>query len=158
MGAAVETGTACEEAVAVCDLHDVFVGAACRNDRPGAALLPHVDVLLGIEGDDTLAGGAGCRLDADAVLEVSPQKPIGICYAQVFFAEERELFDIIYALYVLGLYSLFVHEIAVVGDVVIDVPHLLYDLLVLDRKDFLPGCGLDLFLIIVLHLLAPFLS
>ena len=156
VGTAVETGAAGEEAVTVRDLNDIFVGSACSYDRPGAALFPHVDVFLGIECDNALAGGAGSGLDADAVLEVSPQKSIGIRYAQVFFAEERELFDVVYTLYVLGLYSLFVHEIPIVGDVVIDVLHLLNDLLVLDLKDFLPGRGLDLFLIIVLHFVGSF--
>ena len=61
------------------------------------------------------------------------------------------LFDIINTLNVFRLYSFFVHQIAVVGDIVIDMFHLLDDLFVLDFENLLAGRGLDLFLVIVFH-------
>ena len=156
MGSAIEAGTAREEAIAVCDLHDVFVSAACCYDRSCAALLPHVDVFLGIESDNALSGRAGSGLDADALLEVCAEKAVGIGLAEVVFAKERELSDVVYALDVFGLYSFLVHQIAVVGDIVIDVFHLLDNLFVLDSENLLARCGLDLFLVIVFHVGAPF--
>ena len=158
VGAAVEAGAAGEEAVAVGDLHDVFICSAGSDDRPCAALLPHVQVLLGIEGHNALSGGAGSGLNADAVLEIRAQKAVGIGFAEIVFGEERKFLDVVNALYVFRLYTFLVHQIAVVGDIVVDVFHLLYDLLVLDLQDLLAGRGLDLFLVIVLHFEAPFLA
>ena len=156
MGTAVETGTAGEEAVAVRDLHDVFVSAACCYDRSCAALLPHVDVFLCIESDNALTGCAGSGLDADAVLEISAEKAVGIGFAEVVFAKERKLFDVVYALDVFRLNSFLVHQIAVVGDIVIDIFHLLDNLFILDLENLPARCGLDLFLVIVFHVGAPF--
>ena len=97
-------------------------------------------------------------MDADTVLEVGAQKSVGICFAQVVFGEERKLFDVVDTLNVLGLYTFLIHEIAVVGDVLIDMFDLFDDLFVLDLKNFLAGCGLDLFLVIAAHFITPFLT
>ena len=59
--------------------------------------------------------------------------------------------DVVYALDVFRLNSFFVHQIAVVGDIVIDIFDLLDDLFVLDSENLLAGRGLDLFLVIVFH-------
>ena len=151
MRTAVEAGAAGEEAVAVRDLHNILVSAAGSDDRSGAAFLPDIDVFLCIKSNHTLSGGAGSGLDADAFLEVCAEKPVGICFTEVIFAQERELFDIINTLNVFRLYSFLVHQIAVVGDIVIDMFHLLDDLFVLDFENLLAGRGFDLFLVIVFH-------
>ena len=156
MGAAVESGAAREETVTVRNLHDVLICAAGGYDRSGAALLPHIYVFLGVESDNTLSGSAGSGLNADTVLEVCAEKAVGIGLAKVIFAQERELFNVVYALDVFGLYSFLVHKVAIVGNIVIDIFHLLDDLLVLDLEDLLAGRGFDLFLVIVFHFWAPF--
>ena len=68
VAAAVETGAAGEQAVAVAHLAHIFVSTAGGGDGAGAAVLPQVNVVLGVEGNHPLAGGAGGGLDADAVL------------------------------------------------------------------------------------------
>ena len=151
VGAAVESGAAREETVTVRNLHDVLICAAGGYDRSGAALLPHIYVFLGVESDDALSGGAGSGLNADALLEVRAEKAVGIGFAEIVFAKERELFDVVYAPDVFRLYSFLVHQIAVVGNVVVDIFHLLYNLFVLDSENLLAGRGLDLFLVIVFH-------
>ena len=151
MGTAVEAGAAGEEAVAVCDLHDILVGTAGSDDRSSAAFLPDIDVFLCIKSYHALSGSAGSGLDADAFLEVCAEKTVGICFTEVIFAQERELLDIIDTLNVFRLYSFFVHQIAVVGDIVIDMFHLPDDLFVLNFENLLAGRGLDLFLVIVFH-------
>ena len=151
MGTAVEAGAAGEEAITVSDLHDVFVSAAGSYDRPCAALFPHIDILLCVESDYALSGRAGSGLDADAFLEVCAEKAVGIGFAEVVFTQERKLMDVVYTLDVFRLNSFFVHQIAVVGDIVIDIFDLLDDLFVLDSENLLAGRGLDLFLVIVFH-------
>ena len=47
--------------------------------------------MLGIERDNTLAGGAGSGVDPDAVLQIRTQQAVGIRVAQVGLAEERQL-------------------------------------------------------------------
>ena len=151
MGAAVEAGAAGEKTVAVSDLHDIFIGAARSDDRSGAALFPHIDVFLCVESDNALSGSTGCGLDADTVLEVSAQKAVGIRFAEVIFGQERKLVDVIDALNIFGFHAFLVHEIAVVGDIVIDIFDLLHNLFVLDLEDLFAGGGFDLFLVIVFH-------
>ena len=151
MGAAIEAGTAGEEAIAVADLTDILIGAAGCHDRSGAAFFPHVNIFLCVEGNDALAGRAGGGLDADAVLEVGAQKSVGICFTQIVFGEERKLSDIIDTLDVLRLYTFLFHQIAVVGDVVIDVFDLFDDLFVLDFENLFPRRGFDFFLVVAFH-------
>jgi hypothetical protein len=50
----------------------------------------------------------------------------------------RKLPDIVDTLNIFRLYAFLVHQIAVVGDVVIDILDLLDDLLVLNLENFLP--------------------
>ena len=138
MGTAVEAGAAGEEAVAVADLDNILVGAACGHNGSGAALLPHVDVLLCIESDNALAGCAGSGLDADAVLEICSEQAVGICFTKVVFGQERKFSDIVDTLDVFGFYTLLIHQVSVIGNIVIDVFYLFDNLLILDFENFFP--------------------
>ena len=84
------------------------------------------------------AGTAGSGLDTDTVLEICSEQAVGICFSQVILGQERELADVIDTLDVFGLYTLLIHQIAVVGDIVIDVFYLLDNLLILDFENFFP--------------------
>ena len=57
-----------EQAVAIGHLAHVLVGAAGGHNGPGAAVLPQVDVVLGVEGHHPLASGARGGLDTHAIL------------------------------------------------------------------------------------------
>ena len=138
MGAAVETGAAGEETVAVADLDNILIGAACGDDGSGAALFPHVDILLRVEGDDTFAGSAGSGLDADTILEICSEQAIRICFAQIVFGEEREFLNVIDTPDVFGLYTFLIHQVTVVGDIVVDIFNLFDNLLILDLENFFP--------------------
>ena len=67
VGTAVETCAAGEEAVAVADLNYIVRGCARCHQGSGAALVPHVDVILGVESDNPAARGAAGGLNADTV-------------------------------------------------------------------------------------------
>ena len=69
MRAAVEAGAAGKQAIAVSHLTNILVGAAYSSDGAGAAVVPQIHVVLGIESDYPLAGGAGGGLDADTFVE-----------------------------------------------------------------------------------------
>jgi len=58
MASTVESGAACEQAVAIGHLAHILIGGAGRNQGPGAAVLPQVNVVLGVKGHHPLAGGA----------------------------------------------------------------------------------------------------
>ena len=58
MAAAVQPRAAGEQAVAVRYLAHALVRAARRGDGAGAAILPQIDIVLRIERDHALAGGA----------------------------------------------------------------------------------------------------
>ena len=80
MRAAVEPGSTREQTVAVADLADILVSAACGDDCSGAALFPDVDIFLCVESNNPFAGSAGGRLDSYAVFKVCAQKTIGISF------------------------------------------------------------------------------
>ena len=158
VAAAVEAGAAGEQAVAVGHLAHVLVGAAGGHDGPGAAVLPQVDVVLGVEGHHPLAGGAGGGLDAHAVLQGLGHQAVGIGLPQVGFGDKGQLMQVFRPLDVLGGQALGLHLLAVVGHI---VPHMLYLLdqtLVLPSLDLFPRRGLDLGLVVPFHWDHPFLD
>jgi len=124
--AAVEPRAAGEEAVTVRDVHDVVLGAAYRGDRARAAVVPGVDVMLCIEGDDALAGRSARGLDAHALGERFAEQAVWVGLAQVVFADEWQFVEVVQTFDVLGLHSVFVHFSAVVGRVLIGVLDCLY--------------------------------
>ena len=141
MGAAVESGAAGKESVAIANLHNILLGAACRHDRACGAFFPKVNVMLCVESDNALACCAGGRLDSDAVFEVCAEKSIGICLAQIRLGEEGQLVNILHTLDVLGFYAFFVHQVAVIFDVFINVLDLLDDFFILNCQYlFTGGC------------------
>ena len=143
-----------EEAVAVADVAHVLVGAAGGHNGPGAAILPQVQVVLGVKGHHPPSGGAGGGLDADTVLQGLGQQAVGVCLPQVVLGKKGQLVEILHAPDVLGGEALFLHLFAVVGDVVPDMAHLLYQALVLPGQDLFPAGALDLRLIVTLHWLS----
>jgi len=116
-------------------VHDVVLGAAGRDDRARAAVVPGVDVMLGVKGDDALAGGAARGLDTDAFGEGFAEQPVGIGLAQVVLADEGKLVQVLDALDVLRLHVVFVHLLTVVGRVFIGVADGLYKTLALPFSD-----------------------
>ena len=148
MAAAVKAGAAGEQAVAVGDLAHVLVGRAGRGQRAGTAVLPKIDVLFRIEGDDAFAGRARGRLDAHAVFERLAHETIGIGDAQILLGEEWELFQIIRRSDVVGRQALSFHFFAVVGYVVPYVPDLGDEALILPGLDLFAGRCFDFRLII----------
>jgi len=68
----------------------------------------------------------------------SVPKSVGISLAEVILGQEGELVDVVDALDILGFDTLFVHQIAIVGDIVVDIFDLPDDLLILDLENFLP--------------------
>ena len=130
--AAVQSHTAGEQTVAVCDLTDIILIAACRGNGSGTAVLPEINVMLGIESNNALAGRTAGRVDSDAVRERLCEQPEGICLAQIGFREKRQLVQIVNRLDVLRFYAFFVHEIFVVGDVFVDMLYLLDEALILE--------------------------
>ena len=96
VGAAVEAGAAGEQAVAVAHLAHVLIGAPGGHDGPGAAVLPQVDVVLGVEGHHPLAGGARGRLDAHAVLQRPGQQAVGVGLPQVVLGDEGQLVEVVH--------------------------------------------------------------
>ena len=146
-----EPGAAGEQSVPVTNLDDVLIGTAGSDDGAGGAVLPQVHVMLGIEGDDAFAGGAGGGLDANAVLQVRAQQAVGIGVPQVGFAEERKLLDVIHGFDIVRSDAFFFHQVMIVGDVVPYVADLLTQLFVLDLQNFLPGRRFDFRLEIPFH-------
>ena len=127
-------------------------------DGPGAAVLPQVDVVLGVEGHHPLAGGAGGGLDAYAVLQGLGQQTVGIGVPQVGFGHKGQLIEILRPLDVLRGHPLGLHLLAVVGHIVPHVLDLLDQALILPSLDLLPRGGLDLGLVVPFHWDHPFLN
>ena len=151
MGTAVETGAAGEEAVAVADLADVLLGCADSDERTGTAVFPEVDIFLGIERNNALAGGAAGGLDADAVGKGSGHQTVGIRFAEVILGEEGELPEVIAGLNVAGFETDGLHFVAVIVVIVPDVIDGVDETFVLPRADLLVGGGFNLFLIVCSH-------
>ena len=156
MGAAVKTWAAGEKAVAVCNLANILVCAASGDDGAGAAVLPKVNVLLGVERDDSFTRGTRCGLNSHAVFKVGCKQSVRICVTKIGFGEKGQLFDVVNALNVLRFNTGLVHEIAVVFHVFIDMLYLLDDFFVLDFAERVESGGLDLRLIIMSHWLSSY--
>ena len=117
----VQTCAAGEQAVTVGDLYDIAFIAARGDDSSGTAVLPHINVVLGVESDDAFAGRTGGGVDSDAVFQVGRKHSVGICFSQIVFAQERQLADIFQTSDILRLYAFFVHQVAIVLYILIDV-------------------------------------
>ena len=59
--------------------------------------------------------------------------------------------NVVDTLNVLRPYAFLIHEVSIVGDIVIHMSDLLNDLFVLDLQDLFAGCCLNFSLIIVFH-------
>ena len=149
MGAAIEPGTAGEQAIAIGDMDHILLRAACSDNGAGTTLFPHINIILGIIRNDALARRAGGGLDAHAVGQRAGQHTIGVRLPQVCLGEERQLVQILHAVDILRLDPGFVHQVPVVGHIGIDMLHRLNQLFRLQRPDLLLRHCFDLRLIIV---------
>ena len=144
VAAAVETGAAGKETVAVRDLADALIAAAGSNDRAGTAVFPQIDIGLRIKSYNTLAGGTAGGLDANAILEGCAHQAVGIGFAKVSLAQKRQLVQIFGTLDIIGRQALLFHLLTVIGYVFPDMPDLRYETLILESFQLLTGHGLDL--------------
>ena len=115
VGAAVQTRAAGEEAVAIGDVDHIVLGAAGGHDGAGAAVLPQVYVVLGVEGHHAAAGGAGGGVDADTLGQGLGQQAVGIALPQVGLGDKGQLMQVLDAVDVVGGHALLVHLGAVIG-------------------------------------------
>ena len=106
MRAAVKSGSAGEESVAVSYLTNVVTSSAHGNDGAGAALLPQVNVVLSIEGNDATTGRSGGGVNTNAVRKRLGEQSVRVGIAQVCFGEEGELVKILNAVDIVGSNSL----------------------------------------------------
>ena len=142
-----KTGAAGEQAVAVRDVDHIVLGAAGSHDGPSTAVLPQVDVVLGIEGHHPPAGGAGGGLDAHALAQRRAQQTVGIGFPQITFADKRQFMQIFHTVDVARGDPFLLHLGAVVGDVVVDVVHLGHQTLALQGAQLVLGHGFNFGLI-----------
>ena len=99
--------------------------------------------MLGVESHHPPAGGAGGRLDTDAVLQRAGQQAIRIGLPQIVFAEEGEFVQVFQAMDVIGGDPFGLHLGPVIGDIVIDIAHLLNQQLTLVGPDLVLGHGFN---------------
>ena len=151
MGATVETCAAGEQAVAVCHLDNIFLISANGYKGSGAAFLPQVHIVLGVEGHNTLACGAGGGLDTNTLRHRLACQAIGICLPQVVLGQEGQLMQVSGTLNICRSQALFFHFFAVVGYIIPNMLHLLDQTLVLPSLDLLTGSSFDFRLIILCH-------
>ena len=142
-----QAGTAGEQTIAIGDMDHILCGAASGHNGPGAAILPEVHIVLGIERHHAPACGPGGGLDTDAVLQRSGQKAIRIGVPQVALGEKGKLMEVLDAVDILRGDPLFLHLSAVIRDVVIDMANLLDQAFTLQFANLLLGHGLNFRLI-----------
>ena len=94
--------TAGKQSVAVAYLTYVIGTCTCSNKSAGAAVFPQINVILGVEGNNTLAGSAGGGLDADAVALVCGKQSVGVGVPQVVLFKEGQLVKVVDAVDVVG--------------------------------------------------------
>ena len=152
MGTAVQTGAAGEQAVAIGYMADIILGTAGCADCAGTAVLPEIEVVLGVERYNTTSGRAGGGLDAHTVTQRLCKQTIGILIAQVILRDERQLMEIFDAVDILRLDAGLIHAVAIKLDVVVYVLDLLDQSFALQCFELFYRHGLDFWLIIVFHL------
>ena len=113
------TKTACEEPIAVGDLNDIVLTAACRCQRTGDHFRPDLNVVCGIAGNDRLTGCAGGTLNTDDILFVSREETEGEFVAQVGLVGEGQLGNVGEGLDILGLDTECVHALTVQGNALV---------------------------------------
>ncbi len=114
MRSTIQPGASGKQPVTIRNLHDIFFTPACRHNRPGTAVLPEVDVRLGIERDHPFSGGTTGRLDAHRVFERNRQKAIWVSVPQVALGQERQLIKVIRGFDVGGGQLFFLHLLTIV--------------------------------------------
>lgn len=113
----------------------------------GAAVLPQVYVVLGVEGHHAAAGGTGGGVDADTLGQGLGQQAVGIALPQVGLGDKGQFMQVLDAVDVVRGHALLVHLGAVIGDVIVDVADLLDQALALQSPQLVLGHGFDLRLI-----------
>ena len=91
---AVQSHAAREQTVAVAVLQNIVPCSAGSHDRTRTAVAPQRKIVLGIERDHALAGGAACGMDPDTVGQRCGHQPKRIRVAQVVLCQKRQLFEI----------------------------------------------------------------
>ncbi len=121
LGAVVRAESAGEEAVAVCDVHDVPAPAAGGADRPRADVGPRVDVMRRVADDRRQAGRPARGVHADDLLARHREHPERIVLAQVVLRREREPAQVVEPTAVVGMHVGRVEGAPVEGDVLVRV-------------------------------------
>ena len=151
MRAAVESRPAGEQSVTVADLHHIVFGAAHRHNGTGAAFFPQIHIVLGVVSDHAFAGRTGSGLDTHAVTKRHREHSVRIGLPQIAFGKKGKFVQILNSFDILGFYPFFVHQIPVIRNMIVDVPHLFDQFFRLQRFQLLERHGFDFFLIILTH-------
>ena len=112
---AVNTCAAGEQTVAVSHVNNIFFIATHSHNGTGAAIFPQIHIVLGVEGHNTLTGGTGSGVDADAIIQGHTSQTMGIGIPQIGLGKKRQLVQIINGLDVIDGDTLFFHLCPVVG-------------------------------------------
>ena len=131
-----------EQAVTICNLHDIVRAAASGGDGARHQFRPYLHIVLGIAGYDGAARGAAGALDAHNVVQRRGQQPIGELIAQIRFFHKRQVFQVFNAVNVLGTDTLGVHARAVDRHIVVFVLDRPTEPFRLERAAFIAAHGL----------------
>ena len=151
MGTAVQTRATGKQTIAIADMADIILGAACRYDGTCTAIFPQIQVMLGVKCNHTTTGGATGGLNADTIGQRLCQQAIGILILQVILGDKGQLVQILHTMDILRLYACCIHFIAVKFYIVIYILYLLDQTLALQCLQLVYRHGLNFRLIIMLH-------
>ena len=135
----VRAQAACEQTVAIRDVHHVTGPPACCTNRACHQISPAQDVVCGVAHHRWFAGGARRRMNAhDPALRHSKHAK-GVVGAQVFFGGEREFADISQHLEISRVNACCAKRQALVRHVLVDVVKRGFQALGLQRDYFIPA-------------------
>ena len=151
MRTAVQARTAGKQAVTVADMDHVVFGASRCHKGARAAFVPQVNVVLGVERNNTAARRAAGGLNADIVPERTGKQTVRVGVAQIGLCQEGELMQVVNRLDVFGRKPFLLHPLSVVGDVVVNMFYRLAQTFILPLADLFLRGAFDFRLEIISH-------
>ena len=152
MSTAMYTSTAGKQTIAVCNVADILIRAACCYNRARTALFPQINIMLGVERNHASASRAAGGVHPHAILERLCQQTIRILFLQIVLCDKRQQMQIFNAVNIFRLNACFVHLVAIKFYVIIYMLDLCNQTLTLQCLQLVNRHRLNFRLIILAHL------
>ena len=118
-------------------MNHIVPGSAGGRKSPRAAVVPKINIVLRVKGNHSLPCRSAGGLNPHTFGTRACQQSIGIGVAKIILGQKGQLVEIIHRSHIIRCYSLFVHQVPVIGHIFIHAPHSPAQALILPCADLL---------------------